>query len=857
MRDTSSYRLPRSVVPTRYQLELVPDIGAARFQGRERVTVRVVQPVTDVVLNAAELDVTSARLQPVDGGGATAAAIGHQPDEERVTLTVDQPLAPGDWWLDLEFSGILNDKLRGFYRSSFTGSQGETVVIATTQFEATDARRAFPCWDEPDFKATFAVTLVVDDGLTALSNGAVEAEEDAGGGRRRVRFAETMPMSTYLVAFVVGPFELTEPRPVNGIPVRVATVPGKGDLTEFGLESATHALEFLARYFEIPYPHDKIDHVAIPDFAFGAMENLGCVTYRENALLADPRAASQLELRRIAQVVSHETAHMWFGDLVTMKWWNGIWLNEAFATFMELTTTDHFRPEWEAWTAFGASKAEAMAIDGLVSTRPIEFPVGPPSEAEAMFDVLTYEKGGSVLRMLEQYLGGEVLRKGIAAYLSEHSYGNTETTDLWDAIEASSGEPVRSIMDSWIFQGGYPLVSVDLTDDGRSVKFHQRRFLYRSGDGGTGEVRWSVPVTLRASVGGTVRRERALLTEASGQVDFEAPVDWVIVNDGAWGFYRVAYSADLFGQLLGMITELDPLERMALVDDAWAAVVAGEAPLSRWVKVVDALDGEQDPDVWLAILAGLDLLELSAPEKDLPALAAFVRRIGRPALDDLGWDPQPGEDQRRGTLRSRLIAAVGILGEDEEVRSEAANRFRRYQDDRSSLPPDLVTAVVHLVAAAGGEDTYETMREQMRRASTPQDQLRYLYALAQPRDPSLLARTLDACLTSEVRSQDAPMLIGRILGSRAGRTTAWEWVEQHWDDTRSRYPNNILIRMVDGATALVEPEWADRARAWLAGHTIPGAGVRQAQLAERLDINAAFAARVGPDMAASLAEPPS
>ena len=877
-----TYRLPRTVVPERYELVIAPDLDAATFAGEATILVRVTERVQEILLNAVELNVSSALLRrdvgPAADGLELEGIVRLDEVGDRLSITVPGSVPAGSWHLHLEFTGVLNDKLRGFYRSTFTTADGATAVIATTQFEPADARRAFPCWDEPDFKASFAVALIVDDGLTALSNGAVVADEPAPGypaagdpagrSKRRVSFAETMLMSTYLVAFVVGPFELSTPADVDGVPLRVATVPGKSALTPFAVEAGTHALDFLARYFGLAYPHDKIDHVAIPDFAFGAMENLGCVTYRETTLLADMSAASQLELRRVAQVVAHETAHMWFGNLVTMKWWNGIWLNEAFATFMELTTTDHFRPDWHAWTAFGAAKAEALAIDSLRATRPIEFPVGPPEEAEAMFDALTYEKGGSVLRMLEQYLGPEAFRKGIAAYLEEHQYSNTETTDLWDAIETSSGEPVRSIMDSWIFQGGYPIVTVEAGDDGRSIDLHQRRFVCdvaevtggERSDGDSGE-RWSVPVNLRASIGGRVVRERALLNGSSATVTFDGQVDWVLVNDGAWGFYRVGYSDDLLGRLLGdsggpAERGISALERMALVGDGWARVVAGDADLGSWVSLVAHLGDEDDPDVWSAMLGPLDLLDKVVDDADRPALQSYVRDLGGPVLERMGWDPDPGEDQRRGTLRSRVIAALGILGADDEVRATAARRFAAYQDDSSAIHPDLVTAVVHVVASAGGAAAYETMRRRLQAATTPQEQIRYLYALAQSDDAGLLRRTLDACLTDEVRSQDSPMLVGRVLANRAASAMAWQWIEDHWDEALDRFPNNIFIRMVDGVTSLVEPAQAERARSWLGTHRVPQAGPRLAQLLEQMDINMAFRRRVAPGLAAALAGKP-
>ncbi|HEV2370101.1 MAG TPA: M1 family metallopeptidase, partial [Acidimicrobiales bacterium] len=392
MPDPVPYRLPRTVVPVRYDLTLTPDLVDARFAGEARIQVQVTETVTEVVLNAVELDLLSASLVN-EAGDIVDGTVSYDEAEERATIALDAPAEAGRWELDVTFTGILNDKLHGFYRSTFRDADGAEQVIATTQFEATDARRAFPCWDEPDFKAAFAITLIVDRDLTAISNGAVVEDKDLGNGKRQVTFAETMPMSTYVVAFVVGPFELTDPSVVDEVPIRIASTRGKGHLADFAVEAAGHALHFLADYFSIPYPSDKLDHIAIPDFAFGAMENLGCVTYRETALLVDRALASRLELIRVAEVVSHETAHMWFGDLVTMKWWNGIWLNEAFATFMELLAVDAFRPEWDIWTSAGIGRAGALSTDGLLSTRAVEFPVGRPEEAEAMFDVLTYQKG--------------------------------------------------------------------------------------------------------------------------------------------------------------------------------------------------------------------------------------------------------------------------------------------------------------------------------------------------------------------------------------------------------------------------------------------------------------------------------
>jgi puromycin-sensitive aminopeptidase len=854
----AEYRLPRTALPRHYELELTPDLTASRFEGNEAVTLDVVEPLHELVCNAAELQIHEARLES-PSGIISAARVELDEPAQRVTFTFDEQVEAGTGYrLHLGFTGILNDQLHGFYRSTFTAEDGTESSVAVTQFEPADARRAFPCWDEPDLKATFGVTLVIDDRLTALSNASVRSEEPVENGRRRVRFFDTMTMSTYLVAFVVGPFELTTPEGVDGTPLRVAAVPGKHHLTGFAVEAGSHALRFFSEYFGIPYPADKIDHVAIPDFAFGAMENLGCVTYRENALLIDPARASQLELQRVATVIAHETAHMWFGDLVTMKWWNGIWLNEAFATFMELAANEHFRPDWQVWVAFGTSKAAALGTDGLRHTRPVEFPVGRPEEAEAMFDVLTYQKGAAVLRMLEQYIGAETFRKGISQYLTVHAHANTETGDLWDAIEAVSGEPVRTIMDSWILQGGYPLISVESGEEATTINLSQRRFLYDDGDrvGGTAsEERWAVPINLRASVGGVIQRQRLLVDGATASVSFDGPVDWLVVNDGAWGYYRVNYSPDLLGRLTapGLPALGNPLERMALVVDYWAHVVAGTTSLEEWVRVVAALGQEDDPDVWAAVSSAAGLLDLITTETgDGDGLRAFVRRVAGSSWARLGWESQPGESQRLGITRGRLVSLLGLSGEDGDVRREAAARFDRYLADGSALTADLLTPVAHVVAASGGERAWNLILERYRAGSTPQEKMRYLQALTSTSDAVLLARTLDMALSDEVRTQDAPFLVAGVMSNRAGGALAWEWVERHWDELRVRLPPGLIARIFEGITALVDPTVTAAVHAFAASHDLPMAGPRLDQLLERMDINVRLAARLRGTVGAAL-----
>ncbi len=548
---TDEHRLPRHVVPRSYQLRLEPDLATATFAGSETIKVDVVEAVDRFVLNATDLDLTSVSVRV--GGETLSAEVELDEKQQRATLRFPRTIDPSQAELDIEFCGVLNDQLQGFYRSTFADVDGVEQTVATTQFEATDARRAFPCWDEPDFKASFQVTMVIPDDLFVVSN-TMEESRQAIGAKVEVRFAETMVMSTYLVAFVVGPFEATEPIDVDGTPVRIVTPKGKLHLAPYALECAIFCLRYLSDYYEIPYPGDKVDHIAIPDFAFGAMENLGCITYREAALLLDGDRATQAEKIRILDVVGHELAHMWFGDLVTMKWWDGIWLNEAFATFMEMKATDAMRPEWKRWLTFGAvDRPWALEIDQLSTSRPVEFEVHSPDEASEMFDALTYGKGSSVLRMIEQFIGEEAFRNGVGSYLRAHAYGNTVTADLWAGLDAASEWPVGEIMDTWILQPGFPQIEVDATGSG--VRLRQRRFLAIPDDSDTSV--WKVPVQIRGVAGGETFERRVLLDDVEMTIDLPGQVEWVVANAGGHGFYRVSYSARLFDALVAGLGEIE------------------------------------------------------------------------------------------------------------------------------------------------------------------------------------------------------------------------------------------------------------------------------------------------------------
>ena len=846
------YRLPTSVVPSRYELRLVPDLDAATFAGEETVTVTIREPVSEITLNAAELAIQSVSARDAAGAVVQGTATLDEA-QERARLVFPTPLAPGEWRLTLAFTGVLNDRLHGFYRSTYKDPAGATHTIAATQFEATDARRAFPCWDEPACKAVFSVTLVVPAGLAAVSNTAVSSEEPAEGGRRVVRFADSIKMSTYLVAFIVGELEATAPVMVGATPLRVWSVPGKAPLARFALDCGAFTLDFFEKYYGIPYPGDKVDLLAIPDFAAGAMENLGAITFRETALLVDETAASHSELERVADVVAHELAHMWFGDLVTMVWWNGIWLNEAFATFMEMLAVDAWKPEWERWVNFGVSRAAAMGVDGLVSTRPIEFEVRAPRDCEAMFDLLTYEKGAGVLRMLEQSIGATVFRDGVRRYLEHHRYGNAETTDLWKALGEASGLPIPEIMDAWIFRPGYPLVSVEA--DGTGVKVSQRRFTYLGAEGNPDE-RWRIPIALRASVKGGWVDKRLLLGEAETRVELPAAPEWVLANTGGHGFFRVGYALPMLRKLARSVAKVSPIDRFNVASDAFALSQAGFVPAVEYLELTGRFREERDRNVWMVLTGSFGFLNRVLPDRARPGLEAFVRHRVGPAAARLGWDREDGESELVRQLRGDLLRVLGTLGNDEETQAQARAMWARYVEDESALDPNVLPAVIAILASTGGEREYADFHQRFRTARNPQEEQRYLYALGAFREPALIKQTLERTLNGEVRSQDAPFLIRSMLGSVYARALAWDFVKEHWEAMARQYPGSAYRRLYEGVTMLVSPDWERDVQDFFERNKITLGGKTLEQYLEQLRVAVRFQEREAAALAAYLARPP-
>jgi len=823
--ETNPYRLDRTVVPSAYRIFITPDLESATFAGRVEIDVDIMEPTSALKLNAIELDLGAATLT---SGGTAHRSIDLRLDEqyEVATYTFDSGLPVGSAVLEIAFNGILNDQLHGFYRSTFTDPSGVKHTIATTQFENTDARRAFPCWDEPAFKATYQVNLTVSSHLAAYSNSPVSSNTDLGNGQRTVSFTPTMKMSTYLVAFIIGPFEETEALDVDGVPLRIVYPIGNAHLTAHALEAGAFGLRFFSDYFDIPYPGDKMDMVAIPDFMQGAMENLGCITYRMPDLLIDPATASLAEMERVAHVVLHELAHMWFGDLVTMEWWEGIWLNEAFATFMQVLCQDAFRPQWKMWVSFSAHRDLALDIDGLHETRPVEYEVVSPADTQGMFGSLTYEKGAAVLRMLEQYLGAETYRDGIRHYLRKHSYGNTRTTDLWDAIEEVSGAPVRDLMNTWILQGGYPLVTL------RDGLISQIPFAYgpATSDSAIGSS-WKVPVMTRSLKGGAVNVH--LLEDDAIAIADDPPV---VLNATGAGYYRSRYGVTESAALADHIDELDAIERAVLLSDSWALLFSSQISAEQFLTIGAGLGDLDEPTPWGTLATAIGYIERALPDEQLPRFTERVREIFEPQFARLGWDALPGESELTPQLRAIVLSTLGTVCADEEIQAEALKRF-----DANDVSGDLANAILRIVSSQDRPGDYETFLERYRNALTPQDEHRYLFGLNGFSEERVALDAAGKCF-SEVRNQDASPLFGVLTRNAKTGPSVWRFMASRWDEVLTKFPPNTLSYTTRGIVTFInDAALADEVEAFHTSHPLEGEQKEVQQNIERMRVGLTFA----------------
>ena len=838
--------LPENVRPVHYQITLQPDMEKFTFDGLVLIDIGVKEATSEIVLNSDEIAVHAAFLSK-DGRSARATSINLDSDTETVALVFDEPVQAGPAQLEIRFTGELNDKLRGFYRSQYINPEGEVSYLATTQFEATDARRAFPCWDEPACKATFQLTLNIPANMVAVSNTPVIQQAGLDAGYKSVMFARTPIMSTYLMAFVIGDLTHIEQDAVNDTRVGVWTTRGKEEQGRFALETSARILSFFNEYFGIPYPLEKLDHIAIPDFAAGAMENWGCITYRETALLVDPANSSAGTRQRVAEVVAHEMAHMWFGDLVTMEWWDDLWLNESFASWMGTKAVDWAFPEWEMWTQFvNMDTNRALSLDGLKNSHPIEQEVKDPAEISQLFDAISYSKGASVIRMLEQFLTPAVFQQGLHQYLDANQYANARTEHLWAALEDASKLPVTAIMNTWTGQMGYPVLRVETRESENQLQLalSQERFVYDNlmGDSEPEDLVWQVPVGVTQS--GNDEATSLVMDSPQAKIQLPRPSGddaWFKVNPSQTGFFRVNYSEEDWQRLIPAISALTlpATDRLGIQNDAYALSKAGLLPVTQCLSIAAAYENETDASVWSDLASNLrDIEFLVADEPCHENFRTFARNLFGPAARRIGWDAQEGEGHLDSLLRSTVLGQAGGYG-DETVLGEAGSRFQAYLKDSAALHPDLRGVVCSLAAQAGNQETYDQLWELERRTDLQEEKIRLLLALSRFNQVELLQETLRRTLTDDVRSQDTISVVTAVAGNLKGRQPAWQFVQDNWAEFDRRYGDGGfgIMRLVSVCGNFVDAAKIEEVETFFAEHPAPAAERTIRQALERVRLN--------------------
>jgi aminopeptidase N len=773
---TTPGKLPKEVVPTEYSIRIVPNIDKLTFAGAETVKLDVHAPVRKLVLNAAEIQIASAS---VDGKPIGKNALKIDNEDELLTIALASELSAGSHELALSFSGKINQQGRGIYYMPYQeqGSGAKKIALGT-QFEATDARRFFPCWDEPSFRAQFQLSTVVPENWLAVSNMPIEKETKIGN-TKEVRFAMSPSMASYLNVFVAGELDLIETK-AAGTQIRVIATKGKAASGRYALESTAQILEYYNDYFGVPYPLPKLDQIAIPGGFGGAMENWGGITYYESALLFEPQKSSATTRQRIYEVIAHETAHQWFGDLVTMAWWDNLWLNEGFASWMGSKCTARFNPQWEVWLEkniprdptrrTGISKELEMEGDARSTTHPIQQPIANEAEANSAFDDITYRKGESFLRMLESFLGENIFRDGIRRYVAAHKYSNSTTADLWKALSDASAKPVEEIAAGWTEQPGFPIVKVKR--DGENVSLSQERFTIHFPNAPA--LQWKIPLTYFL-LGD--RPQSRLMTDKIDNISGVSPGRAFKLNADGAGNYRVEYDDRSWRLLLDALPKLSVADRVNLLGDAWALAQANRTPLSTYLDLAEKLPtrnelAEQDQIINAFDFINHLLIENPVREK----FRNYARSILRPSFDQLGWEPKKDEPPRSAFLRGSLIEALGDLN-DREIVAGCRERFQKYVANPASLPPDLRPSVLMVVGYYADEATWNKLRELGLQTTSIEEKQNYFDALSGARDPKLAKKTLQISLTDELPTSRAVFLVGKVARHSGHPDLAWEFAK--------------------------------------------------------------------------------
>jgi len=804
-------RLPKSVIPANYQITLQPNLESFKFKGSQIVDVEVKSQTKQVTLNSIDIDISEAS---VDTGGTElkSSKIKYDTDLETATIVFPSAIPTGNAQLKLSFVGELNDKMKGFYRSKYKDANGEDKYCAVTQFEATDARRAFPCWDEPAIKSTFDIKLIVPKTGVALSNMNVINEESfpEDDNLRVVTFAKTPIVSTYLIAFVVGEFDYVEDQTDDGVQVRVYTPLGKADQGTFALEVAKKTIPFYKEYFGIGYPLPKMDLIAIPDFAAGAMENWGLVTYRETALLVDLQQSSSAMKQWVALVVGHEIAHQWFGNLVTMEWWTHLWLNEGFASWIEYLCVDHCFPDYDIWTQFITNDfVRAQELDAMKNSHPIEVEVGHPSEVDEIFDAISYSKGASVIRMLHEYIGDEDFKTGLHNYLTKYKYRNAFTDDLWESLGHASKKPVGDVMNTWTKQMGFPVISVSMekSENLRILKVSQKKF---TADGSVSEdddkYKWLVPITICTSENPSHAAVKTLLTDKE-MVIFVKNVQeqsWLKFNPGQVCFYRVNYSSEMLDDLIPAIEShtLQPIDRLGIQNDLFALTQAGLKSTVDYLRVLSGFSSETNYTVWNDVISNLSklsvLLQYTPSDK---LFKAFCIKLLTAVYENVGWEKQEGEGHLTALLRSLVIGMLGRNGHEHTV-GECRKRFQDHCDGASEIPADLRSAVYGSVIANGGIEDLVAMIELFRKTDHQEEKVRLMRNMGGSEDKIVIERALQFAMSDDVRSQDTVFAIAGCTHSVQGRWMTWQFVKENWDELHKRFEGGFLLsRLIKSTTA--------------------------------------------------------
>jgi aminopeptidase N len=837
-------RLPENVVPDSYDLNFAPDLANAAFAGDELIHVHLQKAASSIVLNSAEIEFKEAWIDSADF--KQAAAVTKDEKNETATLTVPSVVPAGPAEIHIRFTGMLNDKLRGFYLS-----QTARRRYAVTQFAATDARRAFPSFDEPAYKAVFRVALIVDKGDTAISNGKIVSDTPGpGSGKHTLQFSDSPKMSSYLLAMMVGDFACIQGG-ADKIPIRVCAVPEKKDLLSYALLSAENILKFYDTYFQIKYPYQKLDIIAFPDFAAGAMENIAAITFRETLLTIDDKNASVNAHQAVVAVLAHEMAHMWFGDLVTMKWWDDIWLNEGFATWMAHKPIQAWKPEWHDERTEIQETGRSLTTDSIASVRAVRARAETPAEIATLFDGIAYGKAASVLRMVEAYVGPEIFQKGANAYLEKHAYTNATAEDFWNQMAATSEKPVDGIMAGFTQQSGAPLVTLVKTECGvkvvqsgrhkkkvpvTEVTLSQERYFADAAKltAGSQEI-WQIPVSLRPAA----TKDATYVLLAQRQQTFELPgcATWVFANAEGRGYYRSAYDAATLGKMsVKLETSFSPEERIQFLGDEWAMVRVGRLSIGDYLETLEKMKGDRARAVVDVMMSGLGEIHdnvVSAAERAV--FEKWVRDLLRPIATDLGETPIAGEpDDKRG-LRSDVFATLATYGRDPQLLAKSRVLIEQYMRDPNSVEAALAGNALTISALEGDSNLYDRYLEHMKTAKTPEEHYNYFRALPQFPSAELAKRTMELVLSPEVKNQDLFSSVARLLRNVDAQAAIWELFKSNFPAIKEKAGAAMSSRFTSLAGSFCDEKLRDDSQDFFIAQDLPGSERSLQNAKDRVD----------------------